>query len=460
MKQPESNLPLEKSIQKYAVPAILSCLIGALYNIIDQIFIGHIIGVEGNAATNVAFPLVTITIALMLFMGIGGTANFSIAMGKKDQKNAEKFVGMVLVGTPIIGLMVSLFAIFWTEPLVWFFGATEQNIHLATTYVSIVAFGYPFFMTGEACTKLIRADGSPKYSTFCSLVGAGLNCILNPIFMIHFNMGIAGAAWATVVGQVFACGAVLHYFTRFQSFKIKAHMLVPTGYVVKRIVMLGTAPAINQFAMASTQIVLNNTLVLYGAESVYGTEIPLACVGVITKVTSIYMAVMIGIAQGAQPLLGYHYGAKQYDVVKNVYMLCAKYASILSIFAFLLFQTFPRQIISLFGVGDALYYEFGELYFHTFLFMTFLNGIQPITGNFFTAIGKPIKSVIVSVAKQLFFLIPLIIMLPKVFGISGILWAGPIADLLTFLITMGFVSVELKGISGKMEENVVAIEDV
>lgn len=443
----------QSDIKKYAVPAILSGLIGALYNIIDQIFIGHIIGVEGNAATNIAFPLVTMNIALMLFIGIGGTANFSISKGKKDLINAEKYVGAVLLFAPLLGLLLTITTLLFTENLILFFGATEHNFDLSLTYVSIVALGYPFFITSESATKLIRADGSPKYSMYGSFIGAFLNCIFNPIFMIVFDLGIAGAAYATVLGQILSCLFVLAYFPKFKTFKLTKNAFQPTKEVLKRISTLGISPAINQIAMALTQIVLNNSLTYYSANSIYGTEIPLACVGIITKVNSLYMAVMIGIAQGAQPLLGFNYGAKNYKTVKEIYLLCSKYATTLSILAFLIFQLFPRQIISIFGTGDELYYQFGILYFRSYMLMTFLNSIQPITSNFFTAIGKPLKSLICSLARQLFFLIPFILILPNFFGLNGILYAGPLGDILTFFITLTLIKKELKELDQKILVN-------
>lgn len=441
-----------KLVLQYSLPAVISGLVGAFYNMVDQVFIGNIIGIEGNAATNVAFPLVTLTTAVMLLVGIGSTANFSISLGKQDIDSAKKFVGNLLSLSPIIGLIISVFAIVFTEELLWFFGATENNIELATTYVKIVAIGYPFFITTEAATKLVRADGSPKYSMFCSIIGVTLNCVFNPLFMIVFNMGIAGAAWATVTGQIISFALVIKYFFNFKTFKVTLASLKPSLAIAKRVCSLGFAAAVNQISLTATQIVLNNTLTYYGALSVYGTEIPLACVGVITKVTTIYTAVMVGISQGAQPVFGYNYGAKNYSKVRETYFFCVKIACTISIITFLVFQIFPRNIISIFGSGDELYFEFGVQYFRIFLMLTFLNGIQPISSNFFTAIGKPIRSAIVSFTKQIFFLIPLILILPMLLGINGVLFAGPIADLLAFIITLTFLRIEFKNLKIR-EEN-------
>lgn len=436
--------PLKKTIGKYALPAVLSGLVAALYNIIDQLFIGHIIGIDGNAATNIAFPLVTLTTAIMLLLGLGGAVNFSISMGKKDIAQGKKFVGAVLVITPIIGVLITVLTLLFLTPLLWGLGATENSFDLAFSYVSITAFGFPLWMTAEATTKIIRSDGAPKYAMICTLTGALLNCILNPLLMIGFDMGIEGAAVATVIGQGVSFAIAIKYFKNFKSFPLKWEEIKPDSPTVKMICKIGAAPFLQQIVMMLTQIVMNNVVVHYGGMSQYGTEIPLACVGIITKVNAMYMAVMIGIAQGAQPLLGYSYGAKKPKQVLDIYLQCIKYACAISVFVFLSFQIFPRQILSAFGGEGELFFDFGVNYFRIFMALTFLNGIQPITFNFFTAIGKPLKSAIVSLSKQLLFLIPLLLILPTFMGINGLLYAGPVADSLAFTITMVFLSKEIK----------------
>lgn len=442
------NTKTDKLILKYSLPAVLSGLVAALYNIIDQIFIGNIVGTEGNAATNVAFPLVTLTVALMLLFGLGGTVNFSIALGKKEIEQAKKYVGVVLLMSPLVGVLVTIFTLIFSKPLLNILGATETNFHLAYTYVNITALGFPLWITTEAGAKIIRSDGSPKYAMFCSLVGAVLNCILNPLFMLGFNMGIAGAGWATVIGQGVSCLLVVKYFFKFKTFDIKIKEIFPNAIALKNTIILGMSMFLNQIVMMITQIVMNNVCVFYGEQSVYGGDIPLACVGIITKVTSVYMSVMIAIAQGAQPLLGYCYGANMPEKVMEIYFKCVKYASVISVAVFVIFQVFPREILSVFGGEGDLFFEFGVKYFRIYMLMTFLNGIQPVTFNFFTAIGKPIKSTIVSLSKQLVFLIPLLVVLPKFMGIDGALYAGPIADTLAFIITMAFLKSEVVSLKG------------
>lgn len=449
------NTSMNRLIFKYSIPAILSGLVSAIYNIVDQIFIGNIEGMIGNSATNVAFPLVTICTALALLFGIGGTANFSISLGKGDVERAKKFAGTVIVFVPIAGVLLAIFTGIFTEPLLKLFGATDENFELALAYTKIVSLGYPFAMCLSGVTQIIRADGSPRYSMVCIMSGAVLNCILNPIFMIGFNMGISGAAVATVVSQFVSVVMIFYYLAKkFKTFKITKEVLRPKKIIVKTTLASGVAPAVNQFSMTITQIVMNNSLTYYGALSVYGPDIPLAVAGIITKVNMIYMTIMIGLAQGAQPIIGYNYGSGRTDKVRECYIKCIKVGGVFSVMAFIIFQVFPENIISIFGSGSDEYVAFAVSYFRIFLMMIFLNGIQPITGNFFTAIGKPIKGAVISFTKQLMFLTPLILIIPLFLGIDGILYAGPIADTLAFVMSVSFVAYEFKKM--KNESNAIS----
>lgn len=447
------QVPLPKLILKYTSPAVLSSVVAALYNIIDQIFIGHYVGLEGNAATNVAFPLVTFTTALMLLIGLGGTINFSIAIGQKNLNQGKKYVGMVLLFTPLLGTLVTLFTLLFLEPLLQFLGATDASFDLACTYVSIVALGFPLWMTAESATKPIRSDGAPKYAMFCSLSGAILNCILNPLLMITFQMGIAGAAWATVIGQGVSFYLTLRYYKNFKTFPIVFSEIIPDMFTLKQTFSMGMSSFLNQIVMMIAQIVMNNVFVYYGALSIYGPDIPLACAGIITKVNSVYMAIMIGIAQGAQPLLGFCYGAGKHNLVVDIYLKCVQFATLISVFCFSLFQLFPREILQLFGGDGDLFFDFGIQYFRIFLALTFLNGILPITFNFFSSIGKPVKSAIISLSKQLLFLVPLLIIVPHFYGIHGILYTGPIADFLSFFLTIFLLQKEIKELSNGNSTN-------
>ena len=427
-----------KLIFKFATPSIISFLVSALYNIVDQIFIGQGVGMLGNAATNIAFPLNTICTALALLLGIGGASNFNLRMGQKKEEEAAYIVGNSVISMIISGVTLSLLVIIFLNPLLHLFGATKDIMPYALTYTRITAFGIPFLIFSIGCSNLIRSDGSPTYAMLSTLSGAILNTILDPIFIFVFDLGMAGAAYATVIGQILSSLIVARYLFKFKSVKLSRNNFKLRKKLVLAISALGAAACFNQLAMMVVQITMNNTLTYYGALSHYGSEIPLASVGVISKVNIVYMAFTLGISQGCQPIVGFNYGAQNYDRVKKTYKTAAIAVTLISIVAFLCFQIFPRQIISIFGQGDENYFEFAQRYFRIFMFMTFVNGIQPLTSNFFTSIGKSQKGIILSLTRQIIFLLPLVIILPKFLGIDGVMYAGPIADSIAF-ITAGIL---------------------
>mgnify|MGYP002609510483 CR=1 FL=1 len=278
----------------------------------------------------------------------------------------------------------------------------------------------------------------------CTLTGAVLNTILDPLFIFGFHMGMAGAALATIIGQIISGIMVIVYLTRFKTVHLSLHSLKPIPSHLKAITALGMAPFFNQMAMMVVQIVMNNILRYYGAQSHYGSEIPLASCGIVMKTNAILLAVIIGISQGSQPIIGFNYGAKQYERVRGVYRLAITWNLVVSGIGFLLFQLFPRHIISIFGTGEPLYFEFAIRFLRIFLFMVIINGVQLLSSNFFAAIGKPVKGVILSLTRQVFFLVPLLLILPLFFGIDGIMFAGPVADFAAFLVTMLLIRREMR----------------
>ena len=327
-----------------------------------------------------------------------------------------------------------------------FFGAPDNVLTYAQDYTRVISIGFPFLIFSIGGGHLIRADGSPKYSMICNLSGAVINTILDPIFIFGFDLGMTGAGLATIIGQIFAAYLVFRYLRNYKSGRITKDYLAPRWKNCKIIISLGAAPCFNQLAMMIVQIIMNKSLTYYGALSVYGESIPLACSGIITKVNMVYMSIVIGISQGLQPIVSFNYGAKSYDRVKKAYYLAIKYALVISVAAFAVFQIFPRQIISLFGSGSEMYYEFAVQYFRIFLFFTFVNCIQPISSNFFTAIGKPKKGIFLSLTRQILFLLPLIIILPLFMGIDGIMYAGPVADFIAAAVSIGMTYAQFKNI--------------
>ncbi len=324
--------------------------------------------------------------------------------------------------------MIACVVLLFLDPLLELFGVTPDVLPFAQDYTGITAFGIPFLILTTGGNHLIRADRSPTYSMTCMLTGAVLNTILDPLFIFGFHMGIKGAAWATVIGQIVSGFLVILYFTRFCKMELCLEMLRPKWIYLKAIASLGMAACINQIAMAVVQITMNNTLRHYGAASVYGTDIPLACVGVISKVNMVFMAICIGISQGCQPIWGFNYGAGRYARVRETYRKAFRISLMVGIVFFGCFQLFPRQLVGIFGTGSEEYFHFAERYFRIFMMMTFMNGIQPMSSGFFTSIGKAKLGIVVSLTRQVIFLLPLILIFPLFMGIDGVMYAGPIAD--------------------------------
>lgn len=449
---PLGYAPVGGLIRKFAVPSIISLLVNAAYNITDQIFIGHVVGMLGNAATNVAFPVTTLTTAFAQLIGVGTAANFNISVGAKKQEEARRFIGTGLTLMSILGIFLMAMVLLLKTPILLLCGATEQVLPYSQLYLGITAFGLPFLLFTNAGSILIRADGSPSYSMTCTVTGAVLNVFLDWLFMFVFQWGIQGAAVATIVGQIVSFLLCVRYFPRFKTLKIELAMLgLKLKYVVK-IAKLGTSNFINHTIMMLVNIVMNNTLTHYGALSVYGSETPLAVSGVVAKLNSILAAFAVGLAQGCQPILGFNMGAKNFGRVKETYKKAVLVAVAISVLAFLLFQTFPRQITGIFGTGDELYFEFAERYLRIFMMMVCVYGIQPMTVNYFTSIGDVRQGIVLSLSRQGFFLLPLLIGLPMWFGLDGVLYAGPIADSLACVLSLVLVGVNFRRLTVMQEE--------
>ena len=438
--------PVGGLIAKFAIPAIISMLVSAMYNIVDQIFIGQGVGMLGNAATNVAFPVTTVATALALLLGIGGASNYNLEMGAGQEKKASGIAGTALSSLAISGLILAVIVLMFLKPLLTLFGATADVMPYAVDYTGITAFGLPFYILSVGGNHVVRADRSPTYSMVCIMIGAIINTILDPLFIFGFGWGIKGAAWATVIGQVASGVLVIVYFCKFRKMYLSGEMLKPKLSYLGAIISLGLASCINQIAMAIVQITMNNTLRYYGAQSMYGSEIPLACVGVISKVNMVFMAIAIGISQGCQPIWGFNYGAHNYDRVMEAYKKAFAICIVLGVVFFGCFQLFPRQIVSIFGSGSEVYFHFAERYFRIFMFVTFLNGIQPMSSGFFTSIGKSKLGIVVSLTRQIIFLLPLILIFPLFMGIDGVMYAGPIADGAAALVAIIFAEREMKAL--------------
>lgn len=453
--QRENPLGYEKIstlLKGFAIPSVIAMLVSSLYNIVDQIFIGQGVGYLGNAATNVAYPLTTICLAIALLIGIGSASRFSLYLGGGMKEKAARVVGNGVCMMFAFGILYTVLVEIFLVPMLTAFGATADVMPYAISYTRITAVGMPLLIVTNAMSNLARADGSPKYSMTCMLAGAILNTILDPIFIFVFDMGVAGAAIATVIGQFFSFLMALRYIWHFKNVELeRSHFRLSLEESLST-ASLGMSNSLNQVAITLVQIVLNNSLTYYGAQSAYGMEIPLAACGIVMKTNAILLSIIIGISQGSQPIIGFNYGAAQYDRVRKTYKLAIQCDLVISAIGFCLFQFFPRQILSLFGSGNALYYEFATRFMRIFLFMIIVNGIQIISSNFFAAIGKPVKGLLLSMTRQVIFLIPLILILPLFLGIEGIVFAGPVADFAAFLVTATFIAREMKMMKGLQRE--------
>ena len=430
----------------FAIPSIIAMIVSSLYNVVDQIFIGQSVGYLGNAATNVAFPLTTICMAITLTISVGTAARYSLYLGQKENEKAASTVGGGICMMLLFGFVYAILISVFHEPLLRAFGATDNVFSFAAEYTRITAVGMPFIVIMNGLSNISRADGSPMYSMTSMIIGAVVNTVLDYIFVMVLNLGVGGAAWATVIGQVVSAVYGLLYLRRIKRVKLeKKHFSLSFPQMGKTCLM-GMSNGLTQLAITVLQVVINRSLVYYGGLSVYGQDIPLAASGIVMKVNAIVLAIIIGIIQGMQPIVGFNYGAKKFDRVKAVYKLAIICELVITIIGSIAFQFFPVQVLSIFGSGEneKLYFEFAVLFMRTFLLMLPLIGIQMISSNFFAAIGKPVRGAILSLTRQIFFFIPLVLILPLFMALDGIMWAAPIADVLSFITVMIFIIHEMK----------------
>ena len=452
---PLGNEKISRLIIRFAVPSIIAMLIIAFYNIVDQLFIGNVIGELGNAATNIAFPLVNACLALGLGFGIGGSAAFNLKQGEGDSRNAAYYFGNALSSLVLCGIILAIITELLLDPILIVFGCPDSVLPYARDYAEIVALGFPFAILGTGSGHLLRADGRPNITMVCNLTGCLINIGLDAWFILGLGWGMKGAAVATVIGQIAGGIMCIFFMTRCKTFKLEWKHLLPRPKYFGRDFKLGLASMINQLSMMVTQILFNNILNIYGAASIYGSEIPIATAGIITKVASLFSAIIIGLAQGNQPIASFNYGAGNYRRVAESYLRVLIYAGIVSVAAFIVFQVFPAQILGFFGQGSELYVEFGTMYFRRYLFMVWLFFVQPITSTTFTSIGKPWKGIFLSLTRQVIYLIPILLLFSSLWGIEGVMFAQPAADLLAVITTFVMIAIELRSPEFRNEKNIL-----
>ena len=441
---PLGSRPLPQLLASFAIPSILAMLVSSLYNIVDQIFIGQGVGDLGNPATNVSYPLSTICLAIALLIGVGSAASFNLNLGAGRQEAARRVVGSAVTMMVVLGLAYMVVLELFAPQLLRLFGGTDSVMPYALTYTRITAVGMPLLILTNAISNLIRADGSPRFSMVCMLLGAIINTILDPVFIFLCHWGVAGAAWATVIGQAASCGMAVSYLPRFRNIRLQRADFRFQPALWRRIASLGLSNSLNQVAITFVQIVLNNSLTYYGAQSIYGSEIPLATSGIVIKINAILLGIIVGISQGTQPIISFNYGAAKYDRVRGIYLLAVRLSLIISAVGFVAFQLFPKEIVSLFGTGDHLYFEFAVKFMRTYLLMVVVNGVQLLSSNYFASIGKPIRGLLLALTRQVFFLVPLLVVLPLFWGLDGLLFATPIADFIAFVTSALTMRAELR----------------
>ena len=448
-----------KLIRKFSIPCIISLLVNSLYNIVDQIFIGWGVGYLGNGATNVVFPLTMICLAFSLMFGDGASAYLSLKLGEKKKEEAGKGVANGIAMSVIIALIMCVITLGFLPQLLNVFGCTDNLREYALKYGFIIAIGLPFMMIGTTLNSIIRADGNPKYAMTSMVSGAILNTMLDPIFIFVFKMGVEGAAIATVISQILTFIINICYIKKFKSVTLNKESFKIKASVARKVAMLGISSFITQMSIVVVMAFENNLLGKYGGQSKFGSEIPITVLGIVMKISQILNSIIIGIAAGAQPIIGYNYGAGKYDRVKRTLKTVLGLSVIISTIAFILFQTIPDKLISIFGSGDANYMEFACIAFRTYLMLVICNGIQIPSGIFFQAIGKSVKSAVLSLSRQILFLIPAMVTFGKLWGIDGILYAGPFADGLAFLIASTLLILEVKHLRNNENKETVTVEE-
>lgn len=434
-------------IRKFSIPCVISMLVNSLYNIVDQIFIGQGVGMLGNGATNVVFPLSILALAFSLMFGDGASAYLSLKLGEKKKDEAAKGVVNGVILTTVFSVMLTSIALIFLPQLLNMFGCTDDLRPYAMGYGRIISIGLPFVMVGTTLNSVIRSDGSPKYSMASMVLGALLNIALDPLFIFVLHMGVEGAALATIISQFASFILNIAYIRRFKSIKVSKNSIRLEISVVKKVVLLGISSFITQMSFVFLTIVANNLLGKYGAESKFGPNIPITVLGIVMKVGQILNSIVLGIAVGSQPIWGYNFGAKKFDRVKQTLKIVLRISIAIMIIAFILFQTIPDKLILLFGNGDSNYIEFACLTFRIYLMLCICTGVQLPAGIFFQAIGKSSKSAILSLSRQIAFLIPAMVILGKIFGLMGLLYAGAVADGLSFILATTLLIIEIKNLN-------------
>ncbi len=441
------NESIAKLMLKFSLPAIASMVVNSIYNIVDQIFIGQGVGMYGNAATNLTFPLVTIAMAIGTLIADGCVAYFSLKLGQKNYDEAARTMGNGITISLIAGLIITLSMELLLTPVLNLCGGTKvaaETFGYAVEYASITLIGIPFVCISMTVNSIIRAQGSPKYAMFSNMAGCILNVILDAWFVLGLGWGVAGAAWATIIGQALNFVLAIAYIPRLRGIKFKSEYAKPCAKTLASFLPLGISSFFTQFGSTIVVICMNNLTVKYGIESVYGPDIPLAAFGIVMKVNSIIVSVMVGLGIGSQPIVGYNYGAGNFRRVRATYLRTIIIGLTVGVIGWACFQLFTQEIINIFGQENDLYNEFALKCFHIFLGVIFLVGFLIPSGIFFQSIGKPAKAMVCTITRQLVYFLPCAYILSGIMGIDGLLYAGPVGDTLAVITVAVLIIGEMR----------------
>lgn len=445
--------PIGKLLSAFALPAVVSMLVNAVYNIVDQIFIGQGVGYIGNAATTVAFPIVTIILAVGTLLGSGGSAFASIRLGEKKEKEAEHSLGNVFFLSLVIGILLMVLGLVFLTPLLNLFGATPKNFAYSRDYAFILFLGTPFNLLSISLSNMARTDGNPKLAMYSMLAGAILNTILDPIYIFVFHWGVRGAAIATITSQIISSVILTVYFFRSSQMRIHKESLKLDKTICCSLVTLGMSSGITQITATIMQIVMNNSLVYYGKLSTVGGDVALSAMGIVMKISMIVVSVCVGISIGSQPIIGFNRGANQWVRVKKTYLTAVSIATAFSFLGWAICMLFPQAVLSIFGTQDPTFAAFSEKCVRIFLGALFCVGFQIVSTTYFQATGQPLKASLLSMLRQLLLLIPLVLILPFFFGLDGILYAGVIADSISGILVAFFIFPEMRRLTKMVSGN-------
>lgn len=440
---------INKLLLKFSLPSVVSLVLNAIYNMIDQIFIGQGVGYLANGATNVIFPLMQLAVAIGLLIGDGTASFINLKLGQNDQKAASKGMAAGIVGLLISGIILVIVYNIFLEPLCWLFGATDQTLPYALQYGRVISCGIIFCMFSCGTMSMIRADGSPGVAMMGLVAGCVVNLIGDPVAIFILGWGVRGAAIATISGQIVNMIINVCYLTHCKSVTLDAKARNHCISFIPRVAKMGLSSFITQFAVVIVIVFQNNVLVSYGAKSEYGAEIPMTALGVTMKVFTILQSAIAGLMAGSQPIFGYNYGSGQYARVKETLKKTLLISILIMAIATVWFQVAPMTIVSLFGTTDEMYIKFSVMCLRVFLLLIVLDAVQMVASSFLQSIGKAAQGSVLVFFRQLIIQIPAMLILASIFGVEGVLYAGPVSSFLVFIPSAIFLIREWRDLNKK-----------